>query len=183
MPAFGEWPAQAGGLEEIATIKREQLRSVAGWLRDNVATWEILERLARLNGDLHAAVLERAIAALHEAGRGEPPVTVTLLIMGSGGRGESLLHPDQDNGFILGDYPDEEHARIDPYAIELAVRFNDGLAAVGFPLCDGNIMARNPVWRKKERRWCDQLARSTLPRHPDAFRPHPPAHRRPPISG
>ena len=34
--------------------------------------------------------------------------------MGSGGRGESYLFPDQDNGFILADYPDAEHTRSTP---------------------------------------------------------------------
>ena len=78
--------------------------------------------------------------------------------MGSGGRGESFLYPDQDNGFIIDDYPDAEHGRIDAYFIELAERFNRDLAAIGFPYCLGYVMARNPLWRKTRSQWRDQTA-------------------------
>jgi signal-transduction protein with cAMP-binding, CBS, and nucleotidyltransferase domain len=78
--------------------------------------------------------------------------------MGSGGRGENFLSPDQDNGFILADYPDDEHNRIDPFFVALAERFVRGLDAVGFPLCKGNVMATNPVWRKTESQWRRQVS-------------------------
>jgi signal-transduction protein with cAMP-binding, CBS, and nucleotidyltransferase domain len=77
--------------------------------------------------------------------------------MGSGGRGESFLFPDQDNGFVLADYPDAVHDRIDPFFIELALRMTRQLDALGFPLCRGGVMAINPVWRKTASQWHVQL--------------------------
>jgi signal-transduction protein with cAMP-binding, CBS, and nucleotidyltransferase domain len=103
-------------------------------------------------------VLESAIAEMADEGWGAPPVPFTLLIMGSGGRGESFLYPDQDNGFILADYPDADHTRIDTYFIALAERFTKKLDLVGFPLCKGNVMATNPLWRKTESQWKHQFA-------------------------
>jgi signal-transduction protein with cAMP-binding, CBS, and nucleotidyltransferase domain len=91
------------------------------------------------------------------AAHGTPPVPFTLLVMGSAGRGESLLGPDQDNGFILADYPDAEHAAVDAWFRPVAEAFNAGLAAAGFPLCPGGIMARNPLWRKTLPQWRRQF--------------------------
>jgi CBS domain-containing protein len=90
-------------------------------------------------------------------GWGAPPVPFTLLIMGSGGRGENFLLPDQDNGFILADYPDADHNRVDAFFIALAERFTHDLDKIGFPLCKGNVMASNPLWRKTETQWREQF--------------------------
>jgi len=144
-------------LEGMAEVKRAQVEIASELLSDNLPAPEIQALITDVNHDIHRQVLDGAVGALAEAGWGEPPVPFTLLIMGSGGRGENFLYPDQDNGFILADYPDDEHGRIDPYFIALAERFNDGLDRVGFPLCKGHVMARNPVWRKTESQWRDQV--------------------------
>jgi signal-transduction protein with cAMP-binding, CBS, and nucleotidyltransferase domain len=89
---------------------------------------------------------------------GPPPVPFACIVMGSGGRGESLLSPDQDNGFLLADYPDELHGEIDPWFVALAERFTATLHELGFPLCRGGVMATNPVWRKTLSQWRAQLA-------------------------
>jgi signal-transduction protein with cAMP-binding, CBS, and nucleotidyltransferase domain len=77
--------------------------------------------------------------------------------MGSAGRGESLLHPDQDNGFILADHGDDERESIDRFFVELAARFTSRLAQAGFSLCAGNVMATNPLWRKALAQWQSQV--------------------------
>ena len=61
-----------------------------------------------LNDDITRAVLGQSLATMEAAGWGEPPVPFAVLVMGSAGRAESLLHPDQDNGFILADHPQSE---------------------------------------------------------------------------
>ena len=55
------------------------------------------------------------------------------------GRGESLLHPDQDNGFILADHAVAEHESIDRFFIELAQRFTRGLEQIHDALPDDGI--------------------------------------------
>ncbi len=77
--------------------------------------------------------------------------------MGSAGRGESLLNPDQDNGFILADHADSENESVDRFFTELARRFTRGLEQAGFPLCAGNIMATNSLWRKTLTQWQAQV--------------------------
>jgi signal-transduction protein with cAMP-binding, CBS, and nucleotidyltransferase domain len=136
-----------------AAVKRAQA-GVAVALRDEgVPARDLVSLVSGINIDLHRRVLDRVLA-----GHGAPPVPFTLLVMGSAGRGESLLRPDQDNGFILADYPDAEHPHIDAWFRAAAADFNAGLAEAGFPLCPGGIMAMNPLWRKTLPQWQAQFA-------------------------
>jgi CBS domain-containing protein len=118
---------------------------------------EVIALINALNDDVAAAVLRQALAGMAEAGWGGPPVSFAALVMGSAGRGESLLHPDQDNGFILADHANVEHESIDRFFIELAQRFTRGLEQAGFPLCEGDVMATNPLWRKTLAHWQAQV--------------------------
>lgn len=144
-----------GGLAEV---KRAQAELAQDLLDDNIPAPEIQALITDINLDLHRRVLDGSIEALRAEGWGEPPVPMTLLIMGSGGRGENFLFPDQDNGFILADYPDGEHGRIDAWFIALAERMTQGLDRIGFPLCKGGVMATNPLWRKTASQWQEQIA-------------------------
>ena len=127
-------------------------------LHDSMPIAQLQALLTEINFELHRRALLLAINALATDGWGGPPVPFALIVMGSAGREECLLAPDQDNGFILTDYDDAEHARIDAYFVPLAVRFTQLLDAIGFPLCLGNVMATNPVWRKRISEWRKQIA-------------------------
>jgi CBS domain-containing protein len=145
-------------LDGMAATKTAQVEIAAELLADNLPAPDIQALITDMNTDIHRRVLDGCVRAMIDAGWGPPPVPFSLLIMGSGGRGENFLHPDQDNGFILADYPDDEHLQIDSYFVALAERFNDDLDRVGFPLCRGHVMARNPVWRKTASQWREQVS-------------------------
>ncbi len=144
-------------VDGLAEVKRAQAELAQDLLDDNLPAPEIQALVTQINLDIHRNLLEAAIAQLHAEGWGTLPVPMTLLVMGSGGRGENFLFPDQDNGFILADYPDAEHARIDAWFVALAERFTRTLDRVGFPLCKGHVMATNPLWRKTATQWRDQV--------------------------
>jgi len=146
-----------GGLEtalaDHRAAKGAQIELAQALLDDGLAAPDIQRVVTEINRDIHRQVLETHLAEL-----GPPPVAFTLLIMGSGGRGESFLAPDQDHGLMLRDYPDDAHNAIDPYFVELSVRFARTLESVGFALCKGNVMSENPVWRKTASQWEEQVA-------------------------
>lgn len=148
---------QESSIEGLAQTKQAQAELASELLADNVPAPEIQALVTDINQDIHRRVLGAVLAAMAAEGWGEPPVPFTLLIMGSGGRGENFLYPDQDNGFILADYPDAEHNRIDAFFMALAERFTQDLDRIGFPLCKGNVMASNPLWRKTETQWREQF--------------------------
>ncbi len=147
-----------GSLAGLKEVKQVQAEIAAELLADNLPAPDIQALITDINHDIHRRVLELARGQLDDSGWGKPPVEVTLLVMGSGGRGENFLSPDQDNGFILADYADDEHKRIDPYFIALAERFTRQLDEVGFALCKGDVMATNPLWRKTASQWRRQIA-------------------------
>jgi CBS domain-containing protein len=149
---------QDDGLEGLRRVKQGQADLARDSLDDGIPIAEVQALLTEINFELHRRALVRAIETLSADGWGGPPVPFALIIMGSAGRGECLLAPDQDNGFVLADYDDDAHARIDAYFVPLAVRFTQLLDAIGFPLCLGNVMATNPVWRKRISEWRKQIA-------------------------
>lgn len=144
-------------VEGLKKVKLAQIEVAEALFHDHVPVPEVQALLTEINRDIHARVVRRTLADLVSQGWGEPPVEFSLIIMGSGGRGENFLLPDQDNGFIIEDYPDEDHTSIDLYFLELADRMTKQLDEIGFPLCRGNIMATNPVWRKTLSQWKEQI--------------------------
>ncbi|MGH6814900.1 MAG: DUF294 nucleotidyltransferase-like domain-containing protein [Hyphomicrobiaceae bacterium] len=144
-------------VEGLQRIKAAQVELASALFDDNVPVPEVQALLTEINSDIHRRVVRRIAADLAADGWGGPPVAFSLIIMGSGGRGENFLAPDQDNGMILADYPETEHNRITAYFVELADRMTRMLDAVGFPLCKGYVMATNPVWRKPLAQWRQQV--------------------------
>lgn len=146
-----------GTLDGLREVKAAQVDVAADLMADHVPAPEIQALMTDINRDIHRRVVTAAMVAMRGEGWGDAPVPFAVIVMGSGGRGENYLFPDQDNGFILDDYPDAEHTRIDGYFIELAERMTRDLDTIGFPLCNGYVMATNPLWRKTRRQWRDQL--------------------------
>jgi signal-transduction protein with cAMP-binding, CBS, and nucleotidyltransferase domain len=146
-------------LASIRETKANQFRIAADLLADDVPAGEIQQLLTRLNQQLYDVVIERCLQIMQQQGLDPPPVPFDVIIMGSGGRSENYLAPDQDNGFIIADYPDSEHNRIDSWFRELATHMTDTLNAIGFPYCHGHVMADNPLWRKTLSQWRQQVSR------------------------
>lgn len=117
----------------------------------------VLSLLSALNNRIYRQVVEECQQSMSEQGWGAPPTNYAVIVMGSGGRGESLLHPDQDNGLILADYPESRRLAVDSYFYELALRMTRSLDDAGLPLCTGYVMATNPSWRKQLSEWQAQI--------------------------
>ena len=85
-----------------------------------------------------------------------------VIVMGSEGRGEQIMRTDQDNALIIRD------GYTHPDLAQFAETFNNHLAALGYPLCDGNIMMTNPMWRQPLKQFEAQIGlwfRNTDPIH------------------
>ena len=125
---------------------------------DSVPSPEIQALFTSINNDLYRRITGLCVVQMKEGGWGPPPVEFDVIVMGSGGRGESFLYPDQDNGFILDDYPDQRHGEVDHWFIELATRMTEALSETGFTYCKGHVMATNPLWRKSISQWRHQIS-------------------------
>lgn len=95
---------------------------------------------------------------------GRAPASWCFLVLGSGGRGESLLAPDQDNAIVHAGYEADT-----PWFRELGRRAADILDASGIPYCKGGVMAREEAWCHSRLGWSDQLRRWTHSTDPQAL--------------
>lgn len=148
---------QRDTLDGLKQMKAAQLTLARQLLEENVAANDIQCVISRINADIHHRAIDHALNDMAEAGFGPPPVDFDVIVMGSGGRGENMIYPDQDNGFVLDPYADADHTEIDGWFIELAERMTTRLDQVGLPLCTGFVMATNPLWRKRIDDWRAQL--------------------------
>jgi CBS domain-containing protein len=96
-----------------------------------------------------AAIL--AEAAMQEEGHGPPPCPYALLVLGSGGRGESLLAADQDNSIVFAE--GDPGGPNDRWFAMLGARIADMLDASGIPYCKGGVMAKNAEFRGSTALW------------------------------
>ncbi len=98
---------------------------------------------------------ELAEAAMIAEGFGEPPVPYAVMVLGSGGRGESQLAADQDNAIVYAH--GEEAGREDAYFAALGARMCETLDQAGIPFCKGGVMAKNREWRMSVADWTKRI--------------------------
>ena len=94
---------------------------------------------------------ELAELRLRDEGRGGPPVPYAVLVLGSAGRGESLLAADQDNAIVYAS--GAPGGAEDQWFAALARHMCDALDVAGVPYCKGGVMATNERWRKSREAW------------------------------
>lgn len=126
---------QAETIPALAQVSENLNRLIQVLHTNGVKVSFIAQLMQELNGQLFAK-LWQCIA---------PPEVVTnscLIVMGSEGRGEQILKTDQDNALIIRDgfSYDEWPA--------LCEQFNQALQQFGYPLCSGQVMINNPIWRQ-----------------------------------
>lgn len=97
-------------------------------------------------------VTELAADRLQALGHGSAPAPWCLLVLGSGGRGESLLAADQDNALIHAGTPAD-----DPWFAEFGAVIAELLDAAGVRRCPGGVMASNREWRGTLEEWTQRV--------------------------
>jgi DNA polymerase-3 subunit epsilon/CBS domain-containing protein len=78
-------------------------------------------------------------------------------VLGSGGRGESLLAPDQDNAVIIDDAYEGDLDSNDDWFTVWGGHLNRILDEAGIPYCKGGVMVKNRAWRKRLAGWRRQV--------------------------
>jgi CBS domain-containing protein len=153
--AFADALEEAAGLEELALVWRKLANAVRALLHEDVDPRDIA---GIISGEVRSLTARAAAMAEREVSAAFPkPKTLrfAVMVLGSVGRGESLLALDQDNAIII-------HAADEPKAVawllKLGQRMNAILDEVGVPLCKGGVMAGNPAWCKSAGQWRKQVA-------------------------
>jgi CBS domain-containing protein len=100
----------------------------------------------------HATLL--AEQSMQADGWGSAPVAWCLLILGSGGRGETLLAPNQNMALVHGGGPEG-----DTWFAELGRRVSEILEAADIPAHAAGVMAKNAKWRHGLAEWKIEIDR------------------------
>jgi CBS domain-containing protein len=161
---------EEASLEGLAAIRGELVRVARALLSETRSTPEVMEIISHIHHQIIRRVYRLCLDELAASGLTPPVVRFAFLVMGSAGRSEMLLNPDQDNGFLFEDYPDGRQQEIDAFFTPFSERLNAALAEVGYPLCDGEAMARNPLWRGRLADWRERVSRWLLEAEPENVR-------------
>lgn len=143
--------------EDVAGYRRasDDIRQFAlNLVAQGVGAEQLTQFISALNDALtcHIITIE---AQRHQV----EDIDFAWLAFGSEGRHEQTLSTDQDNGIIFAAADDAiENCR--ERLLRFARTVNEDLAACGFPLCKGNIMASNPAlcltlgeWQRRFDQW------------------------------
>lgn len=148
----------ANSLDELAKIHSSLLRVANSLLSESRSAPEVMEILSYI----HHAIIKRTYAIcwqqMLDEGHVAPTLRYCFFLMGSGGRREMQLGPDQDNGFIFEDFPDEQQPEVDAFFIPFADKLTYALDFVGYPLCEGDVMVSNEAWRGRSSDWRQRVA-------------------------
>ncbi len=142
VPALAAAWAKLPGVARALMVERVSARNIASVISRELGA---LTRQA-------AVIAERRMRA---SGQGGPPCDYALAVLGSGGRGESLLAMDQDNALFFAE--GEPGGAEDRWFEALGTHINDILHEVGLPYCKGGVMAKNAPWRGSEKTWRERI--------------------------
>ncbi|MDT3684353.1 MAG: DUF294 nucleotidyltransferase-like domain-containing protein [Pseudorhodoplanes sp.] len=154
--SLGDEIDEATNVHELGKAWAKLPQVASSLLSEGVASHDIA---AVISSELGALTRQAAVLAeqrMRQDGRGEPPCAYSVAVLGSAGRGESLLAMDQDNALIFED--GAPGGPEDRWFAELAVHIADYLHEVGVPYCKGGVMAKNPQWRGSLATWRERVA-------------------------
>jgi len=148
----------AASIEELARIKGEIVKLAASLMGEARSHFETMEIISYIHHHILQRGYELVLEELRAEGLEPPDIRFCLMIMGSGGRKEMLLRPDQDNGLIYEDFPDARLAEVDAFMVPFSERLVAAYEQIGYPLCRGKVMVNNPLWRGRLSDWIQRVA-------------------------
>jgi CBS domain-containing protein len=145
-------------LDELREIHKELYKIAENISENSRTTSDILTILSSIHLKIQKKVYDISAKVFNE----NNPLNINIhniphafIIMGSGGRREMNLDPDQDNGFVFSDEITDIEKE---YLNEFGKMLVENLAYVGYEKCDGNIMVTNPEMAKTLSQWKEDIA-------------------------
>jgi CBS domain-containing protein len=144
--------------DDVPALARawSRLPQIAASLRaDRLSGREVANVISRRLGALSERAAVLAERKMQETGQGAPPCPYAFAILGSAGRGESLLALDQDNALVFAE--GKSGGDEDRWFEKLGALIADILHESGVPYCSGGVMAKNPAWRGSVATWRERV--------------------------
>lgn len=154
----------ANDLETLLHASGDVRQLAINMLAQGVGAEQLTQFISALNDSVTRRVIELNLVRHDLYG-----IEWAWLSFGSEGRDEQTFSTDQDNGiiYLCPDMVDREQLQL--RLLDFARDVNDDLNTCGFPLCTGNIMARNPEWCLTLGEWEDKFSDWILHPNPTAL--------------
>jgi CBS domain-containing protein len=154
-------------LDELKAAHQSLFKITEGLMGSSRLTYNILPVISAIHLNIQKKVYRLSAEQFkEETGFDIYKVRHTQIIMGSGGRKEMMLDPDQDNGFIFDDDVTDEQIAI---FMDFGKILIDNLDYVGYEKCKGNVMVTNPAmsmrisdWKNTVRNWIDGASNESI---------------------
>ncbi len=137
---------RAQNLEELMALRGDIESSFVRMANEDANSHMIGSAMSVFGRSIKQRLLELAIDRF-----GPSPIPFCFLALGSMARDELLPGGDQDNALVLDDSFDASSH--DKYFQQMAGFVSDGLAACGYPYCNGKVMATTDKWRQPRQVW------------------------------
>jgi len=144
---------KARTVEDLISARAEIVKVARALMSETRSHVETMEIISYIHHRIIRRCYEIVFDEMKRQGKMPPDIKFCFIIMGSGGRKEMLLGPDQDNGFIYENFSDEKTAEVDAFFVPFAEKLVTALARIGYPRCKGNVMVNNPLWRGRLDEW------------------------------
>jgi CBS domain-containing protein len=149
--ALGDDIDEAADAMAMAEVWSQIARVASGLTNEDVDARDVAAVISRELCALTRQACKLAETEMLDQGLGPAPCRWAMLVLGSGGRGESMLAMDQDNAIVYAH--GEPGGTEDQWFAHLGSRVSDILDVAGVPYCKGNIMASNADWRHSLEQW------------------------------
>lgn len=156
--------ASARGATELEQAARDIRQLGRDMLVKGVAAEHLTQFIAVLNDRLTLRLIDLELPrhALED-------IELCWIALGSEGRLEQTFATDQDNGIIFDVRSKLPSQRVRERLLPFAAAVNGMLDRCGFPLCKGDIMARNPRWCLSLAEWQARFSRWIRNTDPEAI--------------
>jgi signal-transduction protein with cAMP-binding, CBS, and nucleotidyltransferase domain len=156
--------ATAKNAFDLYRIKLALPELVRHLLAEGLGAMQIATLISATVKGMIGRAAELAEQAMGDDGWGKPPAPFCLLVLGSVGRGESLLGGDQDTALVW-----EGETAQEAWFAEFGRRVSQLLADSGIPLCPGKVMASEACWRRSLEDWKEEIRRWVDKAVPETF--------------
>ena len=153
---LGDALGQADDVPALAAAWARLPQAAAGLTAEGVGARDIATVISRELGALTRRAGVLAERRMQASGQGGAPCAYALCVLGSAGRGESLLAMDQDNAIVFAD--GAPGSANDHWFARFGSIVADILHEVGVPYCKGGVMAKNEAWRGSLDTWRARVA-------------------------
>ncbi|WP_047245708.1 DUF294 nucleotidyltransferase-like domain-containing protein [Maribacter thermophilus] len=161
MVSLGDNPAvivkaikRARKIKQIKELRKSIMVLLKGYLEQNIP----MALTSKIISELNDTCIKQVIHISLQKMKNPPPVKFAWLALGSQGRGEQLLHTDQDNALVFDDVPEDLLPETTQYFLSLSKKVTKGLNKIGYEYCPADMMASNPQWCLSLKEWKNKLS-------------------------